>query len=218
MSQMRNINRSSDNCQSTRVFQRNNCLYSLRNVWSLAVLFAFVACKSTEAPTLSKAAMAPPLPTVTAVLPEDGANVRVISLSSMTWNSNLLSHIEENRMIFKEHSHAQTVYKLYLLNAAYELWRGNAVASDVFLITNEVKPAAIVRVRTPWQLDLRQYEFCTDTNCFIFSTTFVGFSNECTCRREHRVRAQASDWPTLYNRPTIQQEIRKLKFGVPSRR
>jgi hypothetical protein len=195
----------------------NRLLGSLQTAAKCAFFAAFVACKSAGIAPPPKSTLPPPLPTVTAVLPEEGGSVRVIALSCMSWSTNLLSHVEGNAMIYLEHSRAQTAYKLYLVNAAYKLWRGNGLSSNVFLITNVVAASEAITMRTPWHIDLRKFAFCSEGNCFIFSTTFLSFSRECACRDEQRVQAGASDWPKLYYNPAIQQEIQTWKFGLSPR-
>jgi len=181
---------------------------------SLVGLAILAACRS-DGPKSAEGPLPPPLPTVTVFLPERDSKLRLISLSSMIISTNILSQVDINARILVKHSPAQTAYNLYLVNAAYELWRGAPLRSNVFLITNRIASAQSVAIRTPWQFDLRGYQFCAETNCFIFSTTSLGFSNECSCPERDRLQADASDWPKLYYRHEIQRQMQMWRFGLP---
>jgi len=211
------MNDSQYNCPRFGGWFRISLRRLVVRVIRLLPLLLLVACKSDRANSADRQPP-PPLPALTAFFPDEGSNVRIISLSSMMLGTNLLSRIEDNARVFVERSPAQTAYKLYLLNAAYELWRAAPLRSNVCVLTNGVVSGESAIARTPWQIDLRRYQFCVDTNCFLFSTATIGFSRACNCPNEKTLEAGASDWPKLYYTPDIQQNVQMWRFGFPRRR
>lgn len=151
----------------------------------------------------------PPLPTVTAVFPEQSADVRVISLSTMIWKTNLLDHFEANRMVFLKNSPAQAAYKLFLLNAAYRLWHHDSLETNVYILTNYVKIGSAETFALPWHFDMRNYDYCREEGCVMFRGSAISFSGDCTCPRSVQIHATATNWPQFYSSPIVWTNVAK---------